>query len=193
MSRRAALAERPLEPLRVQTRQTIREDGTVREERLALCPATEQWVSLNRCRVCADCAHVSGDTAPILVCTVTPRRTAGRERTIRALLAPAVWCIDAGAPASLVSAMPATQADAMVVDDDGHVIGLLPRSRAVAPGPGTARAQMDPVVVGLLDGAPIERARDLFRTHGIRTLPVLSGGRVIGCVNPEPADVQGCA
>lgn len=177
-----------LEPLRVQCRYTIRRDGRVSEERLALCPARGQWTSLGSCKACNDCAHVSIGREPLVLCSVSTRSSANGAGTVRAALSSAVWCLEASAPARLVSAMASTQADAMVVDDDGHVIGLLPRDRGLAAGEHvTAGAEIDPMVVALLDSAPLERARELFATHGIRTLPVLSAGRVIGCVSVDDA------
>jgi CBS-domain-containing membrane protein len=79
--------------------------------------------------------------------------------------------------------MPMSQADAIVVDADRHAVGILSRQRARrAQGDITARMLMEPAVVALFDGAPLERARELLATRGVRTLPVLSAGRVVGCV-----------
>jgi CBS-domain-containing membrane protein len=176
-------------PLPVYLRVTIGADGNVRKERLAQCPASNCWVSLHRCKACADCAHVSGDSKPILICSVAPsRRSRKSDGTVQARLAPAVWCIDAGAPATLVDRMPATQAEAVVVDRDGHAIGLLGREGAAAPLDARASDVMDPMVISLLDGAPIDQASELLRDGRVRTIAVMAGGKVVGCVNAESVD-----
>jgi len=170
-------------PLRVQFRETIRGDGTVHEDRLAFCCGTEGWVSLTRCRTCDSCEELSGDARPFLLCkaSVAPPPS---PPSVRAMLARAVWCIDEGAPAHLVRLVPATQADAIVVDRRGHAIGTLSReSVRRAPPNAAVRAVMEPSVVALFDGAPAARARELLLERGVRTLPVLSAGRVVGCID----------
>ncbi len=177
-----------LEPLQVQRRQTILRDGTVRDERVVFCPSEERWVWLSRCRACDECAHLSGDVAPVLVCSVS-LPTASRAvaaASVRGLLAPTVWCIEACAPAHLVQRMPSSQTAAVVVDDDGHAIGLLASDVAGrAPAEASAQSVMNPVVIALLDGAPATRAHELLAQDGVRILPVVSGGRVVGCVNAD--------
>jgi Mg/Co/Ni transporter MgtE len=82
--------------------------------------------------------------------------------------------------------MPVSQADAIVIDDDGHAIGMLARERARrAVGDTFARELMNPAVVALFDGAPLETAVDLLSKKGVRTLPLLSAGRVIGCIDAD--------
>jgi CBS-domain-containing membrane protein len=41
---------------------------------------------------------------------------------------------------------------------------------------------MEPAVVALFDGAGVEQARELLTTRDVKTLPVLSAGRVVGRV-----------
>jgi hypothetical protein len=158
----------PLEPLRVQFRETIRADGTVQQERLAFCPKVAGWVSLARCKACDACAHLSGDSEPILICSVAAV-DAGAPESIRALLARSVWCIEENAPARLACLMPMSQADAIVIDGDGHAIGLLARQTARrAAGDVVARSVMEPAVVALFDGAPVGRPRDRVRRRRLR-------------------------
>ena len=181
----------PLEPLRVQFRETIQADGTVHEERLAFCPKVAGWVSLARCKACDACAHLSGDSEPILICSVAPVE-AGAPGSIRGLLARSVWCIEETAPARLACLMPTSQADAIVIDGDGHAIGLLSRQVARrAAGEILARSVMEPAVVALFDGAPLQCARDLLSKRGVRTLPLLSAGRVIGCIEADYGERRG--
>jgi hypothetical protein len=182
----------PLEPIRVQFRETIRADGTVHEERLAFCHKVARWVPLARCKACDACAHLSGDSEPILICSVAPEASGGPAGSIRALLARSVWCIEENAPARLACLMPMTQADAIVIDVDGHAIGLLARQVARrAEGNVLARSVMEPAVVALFDGAPLECAHDLLSKRGVRTLPLLSAGRVIGCIDADYGERRG--
>jgi CBS-domain-containing membrane protein len=88
--------------------------------------------------------------------------------------------------------MPMTQADAIVVDGDGHAIGLLARQIARrAEGDVVARTVMEPAVVAMFDGTPLECARDLLSRRGVRTLPLLSAGRVIGCIDADYGERRG--
>jgi len=172
-----------LKPLCVQFRETIRSDGSVHEERLAFCHEVSSWVSLAHCKACGACAHLSGEAEPVLVCRVAPAGSSTPPDSIRSHLARSVWCIEESAPARFACIMPMSQADAIVVDADRHAVGILSRQRARrAQGDTTARMLMEPAVVALFDGAPLERARELLATRGVRTLPVLSAGRVVGCV-----------
>jgi CBS-domain-containing membrane protein len=182
-ARRAGVHVIPLEPLRVQFRETIRVDGSVHQERFAFCHNVSSWVSLAHCKACVACAHLSGEAEPVLVCRAAPAGSSTPPDSIRSQLARAVWCIEDGAPARLACIMPTTQADAIVVDADGHAVGILSRQRARrAPGDALARTVMEPGVVALFDGAGIEQARELLTTRGVKTLPVLSAGRVVGRV-----------
>jgi len=175
---------RALEPLRVQFRETIRADGSVYEERLAFCSTASRWVSLLRCNACEACAHLSGDQNPVLVCAVAPHRPSNLAPSVREWMAQHVWCIEGRAPARLISLMPDDQRDAIVVDGDGHAIGLLSREQAVSVDEALpAQEAMDPAIVALFDNAPLESAHDLLSAKGVRTLPILSAGRVIGCVD----------
>jgi CBS-domain-containing membrane protein len=176
----------PLTPLRIQYRETLRADGSVRKERLAFCNKTASWVPLGRCNVCSACAHLSGDAEPVLICSAAPPTSVAQEDSVRSCLAPSVWCIVEDAPARLVSNMPVTQADAIVVDGDGHAIGLLSRQAARrAHGDAIARSAMEPAIVALFDDAPIAWADELLSRRGVRTLPILSAGRVIGCIEAD--------
>lgn len=176
----------PLEQRRVQFRQTIRADGSVHEEKLVFCDELDRWVSLGRCKVCDACAHLSGDAEPVLICRIGPTPSSAVPDSVRALLARAVWCIEASAPARLACVMPTTQADAIVVDGDGHAIGTLSRQSARrVHGDALARTVMEPAVVALFDGASVQRAQELLSNRSVRTLPVLSAGRVIGCVETD--------
>jgi hypothetical protein len=179
----------PLESRRVQFRETIRADGTVREERLVFCDRTERWELLARCRTCDACAHLSGDAEPILICSVAPTESSRRRDSVRSQLARRVWCIEADAAGRLACIMPTSQADAIVVDRDGHAIGLLPRLTARrAERDALARSMMQPGVVALFDEAPLERAQELRWKRGVRTLPLLSAGRVVGCIECDYRD-----
>ena len=174
---------KPLEPLRVQSRHTIRVDGTTRLEHIVCCPRTHGWVSLARCRACDASAHVSEGKVPVVVCELAPSLTSSDRGSVRRHLAPAVWCIESDAPARLALAVPSAQAEAVVVDANGHAIGLLGRERAKAAEEGElASVLMQPGVVMLLGDAPVECAHALLSQRGVRTLPVVAGGRVVGCV-----------
>jgi len=176
----------PFEAVRVQFRETICADGTVQQERLAFCHSLARWVPLARCKACGACAHLSGESEPVLICSKAPARSATRSGSLRARLARSVWCIQEKAPARLACLMPVSQADAIVIDDDGHAIGMLARERARrAVGDTFARELMNPAVVALFDGAPLETAVDLLSKKGVRTLPLLSAGRVIGCIDAD--------
>jgi CBS-domain-containing membrane protein len=79
--------------------------------------------------------------------------------------------------------MPEAQADAVVVDSDGHAVGLLARERtASATLVDLAGALMQPAVVALLEDAPLACAHELLLRRGVRTLPIVSGGQVVGRV-----------
>ncbi len=172
------------EALRVQFRETIRADGSVRKERLAFCAEQRRWVGVARCGACADCAHLSGDSDPILLCRSAPVPDAEELASVRAALARSVWCIEANAPANRIDLMPGEQAEAIVVDEDGHAIGLLSRE-AASGGDATsdARALMQPVVVSVLQGAPLDRAREILSMSDVKTVPVVQAGRVVGRVD----------
>jgi len=181
-----------LDSRRVQTRHTLRADGTDRVDRFAFCPESREWTTLARCRTCVSCAHVSGEAQPVLVCYAVASPTQEDAESVRGELAASVWCIEGRAPARLALSIPDTEPDAVVVDADGHAVGLLSREKAGEVDPAVlARDAMEPAVVALLDCASTESARSLVLRKGVRTLPVLSGGRVIGRVEVPEEDGPG--
>jgi predicted transcriptional regulator len=83
----------------------------------------------------------------------------------------------------MVRLMKEPQQEAVVVDGDGHPIGLLAKAVGEGARPEvTAHACMEPAVVTVLHGATVERAREVQATSGVRTIPVVLAGRVVGRV-----------
>jgi CBS-domain-containing membrane protein len=142
-------------------------------------------VALDRCRACEACAHVSEGALPVLVCALAEKPSASEALAVRRHLTPTVWCIAANARARLASTMPEGQHDAIVVDSSGRAIGLLARdAAATAPDAALADSVMQPAIVTLVDEASVQSAHALLEQGGVKTLPVLSDNKVVGCVCP---------
>lgn len=72
---------------------------------------------------------------------------------------------------------------APVVDEDGHVIGIISEVDIFTKKGATAADIMSPQVIAITEDTGIDEAARLLASERIRRLPVLAGGRMVGLIS----------
>ena len=70
-----------------------------------------------------------------------------------------------------------------VVDERGHVIGVLSEFDIISRQGGTAADIMSPQVISVTEETDAEEVAQLLTNRRIRRVPVLAGGRLVGIVS----------
>lgn len=72
---------------------------------------------------------------------------------------------------------------APVADEDGKILGIVSEADIVGKKGKDARAIMSKTVITVRQDASVEEIAQLMRTHAIKRLPVMDGGKIIGIVS----------
>ncbi len=189
------------EPLDIHTRRAVRADGTVALRQLVHCPARQTWTSLEACRHCQDCVHLSTPRDwedSVVVCSASVRR--GREDGTRHRLATLAHegvaaamddralTVEGTTPVAVLTRVLETEGEDGAVVVDAHDLpigGVTWRDLRVEDASVPVQSVMSEPAVTLLERATVADALLLVGGKRQTRVPVLSSGRLLGVLTPR--------